>query len=163
MEQIYTVASLWLTLAVISAIIAYHLRVSIALVEICVGVVTAAVASSLGVFEMLSSDSEWLRFLASSGAVLLTFLAGAELDPRVMRKKIREDAFWMRRLPPLTVGFLTPFYFLRAGTLVSLSALIATPVIFIILVGAKVASKIFASTPLSDFSGVTAMNGGIIP
>jgi glutathione-regulated potassium-efflux system ancillary protein KefC len=86
-EHMYTIASLWLVLAVLSAVIAYHLRVSIALVEICVGVVAAAVASFLGVGEMLSADSEWLRFLASSGAVLLTFLAGAELDPVVMRKK----------------------------------------------------------------------------
>ena len=43
MEQIYTIASVWLALAVLSAIIAYHLRISIALVEICVGVAAAAV------------------------------------------------------------------------------------------------------------------------
>ncbi|MFA5104929.1 MAG: hypothetical protein WC527_07125 [Candidatus Margulisiibacteriota bacterium] len=35
MEHLFTVAFLWLGLAVISAIIAYHLRISIALVEIC--------------------------------------------------------------------------------------------------------------------------------
>ena len=310
MGQIYTVASLWFTLAVLSAVIAYHLRVSIALVEICIGVIAAAVASSLGVFEMLHADSEWLRFLASSGSVLLTFLAGAELDPVVIRKKVGEvtvvgligflapflgctaiayygigwslrasllcgvalsttsmavvysvlletglnktgfgkgilgacfindlgtvvalglvfapftyktvvfvivcaaalvllpyttrimtkiyanrtaairakwvilvlfglgalalwsgseavlpaylvgmvlagsaakDAFWMRRLRTLTVGFLTPFYFLRAGTLVSLTALIAMPLIFIGLLAAKVATKIFGLYPV---------------
>lgn len=37
MEHIFTIAALWLGLAVISAVVAYHLRVSIALVEICVG------------------------------------------------------------------------------------------------------------------------------
>nr|MBN2278803.1 cation:proton antiporter [candidate division Zixibacteria bacterium] len=78
MEHIFTIAALWLGLAVISAIIAYHIRVSIALVEICVGVVAAAVAGYYGKFELLGSNSEWLRFLAASGAVLLTFLAGAE-------------------------------------------------------------------------------------
>ncbi len=103
MEQIYTVASLWLTLAVVSAVIAYHLRISIALVEICVGVVAAAVASSLGVFEMLHADAEWLRFLASSGAVLLTFLAGAELDPVVIRTKVKEVTVVG------LIGFLAPF------------------------------------------------------
>jgi hypothetical protein len=68
MEQIFIVASLWLGLAVISAVIAYHLRISIALVEICVGVITAAVAAFLGKTEHLGSNQEWLRFLAASGA-----------------------------------------------------------------------------------------------
>jgi Kef-type K+ transport system membrane component KefB len=77
MERIFTIAALWLGLAVIPAVIAYHLKVSIALVEICVGVIMAAVAGYFGKFEALGSTSEWLRFLASSGAVLLTFLAGA--------------------------------------------------------------------------------------
>jgi len=181
MEHIFTIAAFWLGLAVISAVIAYHLRISIALVEICVGVVVAAVAGYLGKADALGSNLEWLRFLATSGAVLLTFLAGAELEPAVIRTKLKEvtvvglvgffapflgcaamaryvlnwdiqasllcgvalsttsmavvyavmlgtgfnrtefgmvlaefslgDAFWIRRLRTLTVGFLTPFYF----------------------------------------------------
>lgn len=42
MEPIFAIAALWLALAVLSALIAYRLRVSIALVEICVGVAGAA-------------------------------------------------------------------------------------------------------------------------
>lgn len=310
MEQIYAIASLWLGLAIVSAIIAYHLRISIALVEICVRVVAAAAAAAFGQGEMLGANLEWLRFLASSGAVLLTFLAGAELDPAVLRTKIKEvtvvgligflapflgctaiayygigwnlqaswlcgvalsttsmavvysvmletglnktgfgkgilgacfindlgtvialgllfapftyktvvfiavsaivltilpyitniitkvyanrtaairtkwvmlvlfglgalalwsgseavlpayiagmvlagsaarDTFWVRRLRTLTVGFLTPFYFLRAGTLVSLSALITTPLVFVVLLAGKVISKIFGLYPV---------------
>lgn len=34
MEQIFTVAFLWLALAVLSTLIVYHLRVSVALIEI---------------------------------------------------------------------------------------------------------------------------------
>lgn len=310
MEQIYTIASLWLGLAIVSAIIAYHLRISIALVEICVGVAAAAAAAAFGQGEMLGANLEWLRFLASAGAVLLTFLAGAELDPAVLRTKLKEvtvvgligflapflgctaiayygigwslpaswlcgvalsttsmavvysvmletglnktgfgkgilgacfindlgtvialgllfapftyktvvfiavsasvltllpyitriitkvyanrtaairtkwvmlvlfglgalalwsgseavlpayiagmvlagsaarDTFWVRRLRTLTVGFLTPFYFLRAGTLVSLGALIATPLVFFVLLAGKVISKIFGLYPV---------------
>ena len=103
MEHIFAIASLWLGLAVLSAIIAYHLRVSIALVEICVGVATAALAASLGKTEALGSSQEWLRFLASSGAVLLTFLAGAELDPTVIRTKLKEVTVVG------AIGFLAPF------------------------------------------------------
>ncbi|HCU34348.1 MAG TPA: potassium transporter Kef [Armatimonadetes bacterium] len=310
MEHIFTIAALWLGLAVVSAVIAYHLRISIALVEICVGVAAAAVAGYLGMSDALGSDEEWLRFLAASGAVLLTFLAGAELEPAVIQKKLKEvsvvgvvgflapflgcsalayyvlnwdprasllcgvalsttsmavvyavmletgfnrtefgkgilgacfindlgtvvalglifapfthkttifvgvTAFvllilpatsrwltriyghrtaairtkwvilvlfglgalavwsgseavlpayivgmiladfsnghssWLRRLRTLTVGFLTPFYFLRAGTFVSLSALAAAPVVFLVLLAGKVVSKIFGLYPI---------------
>jgi glutathione-regulated potassium-efflux system ancillary protein KefC len=309
MEQVYVVATVWLALAVISAVIAYHLRVAIALVEICVGMIVAAIAGYLGKTELLGANSEWLRFLASAGAVLLTFLAGAELDPETLREKAKEvsivgligflspflgcaaiayyvlgwdlrasllagvalsttsmavvyavmiesgfnetefgkgilgacfindlgtvialglifapftyktvifviativvlvilpyitrlitriyayrtaairtkwvifilfglgalalwsgseavlpaylvgmvlaqfsqsDNFWLRRLRTLTVGFLTPFYFLRAGTFVSLPALISAPLVFFVLLGGKVLSKIFGLYP----------------
>jgi Kef-type K+ transport system membrane component KefB len=309
MEQLFTTAAIWLSLAVASAVIAYHLRISIALIEICVGVAVAAVATYLGIFDALGTNQEWLRFLASSGAVLLTFLAGAELEPQVIRTKWKEvsvvgligffapflgcaaiahyvlgwdsraswlggvalsttsmavvyavmletgfnrtefgkgilgacfindlgtvialgllfapfsyktiifvgvsaaalgslpfitkwltqsyafrtaairtkwvllvllglgalalwsgseavlpayiagmilagsaaqDTFWVRRVRTLTVGFLTPFYFLRAGTLVSLPALISAPFILIVLLAGKVASKIFGLYP----------------
>ena len=101
MEQIFTIASIWLGLAVISAIIAYHLRLSIALVEICVGVITAA--ASFYKTEDLGSNLEWVRFLASSGAVLLTFLAGAELEPGVIRAKLKEVTVVG------LIGFFAPF------------------------------------------------------
>ncbi len=310
MEDIFTIATLWFGLAVISAVITYHMRVSIALVEICVGVAVAAVAGYYGKFNSLGSNSEWLRFLAASGAVLLTFLAGAELEPEVIRSKLKEvtivglvgffapflgcaaiaryllawdmqasllcgvalsttsmavvyavmletgfnrtefgkgilgacffndlgtvialgllfapftyktiifvvatafmlimlpalsrwltrkyahrtaairtkwvilvlfglgalalwsgseavlpayligmvlaefsngDVMWVRRLRTLVVGFLTPFYFLRAGTFVSLPALIAAPLVFLLLFAVKVISKIFGLYPV---------------
>ena len=309
MEHLFVIASVWLGLAVIAAIIAYHLRISIALVEICVGVAAGAIAGLLNKPDAMGSDVEWLRFLASSGAILLTFLAGAELDPDALRTKVREvsvvglvgfvapflgcaaaahyvlrwnyqasllcgvalsttsmavvyavmletglnkselgkgilgacfvndlgtvialgllfspftyrtlvfivasglvlgflpfvthhitaiyahrtaairtkwimlvlfglgalalwsgsegvlpayiagmvlaggaakDDFWIRRLRTLTVGFLTPFYFLRAGMLVSLGALVAAPFVFLALLTAKVLSKIFGLYP----------------
>jgi Kef-type K+ transport system membrane component KefB len=309
MEHIFTTAAVWLGLAVISAVVAHHLRISIALVEICVGVVAAAVAGYLGKLDALGSNAEWLKFLAASGAVLLTFLAGIELEPEVIRKKLKEvtvvglvgffapffgcaavayylldwnlqasllcgvalsttsmavvyavmletglnrtdfgkgilgacfvndlgtvialgllfapftyktaifigvttvvlavlpatsrwltrmyayrtaairtkwvilllfslgalalwsgseavlpaylmgmalaefsngDTFWMRRVRTLTVGFLTPFYFIRAGTFVSLPALVSAPLVFLVLLGGKVLSKIFGLYP----------------
>jgi glutathione-regulated potassium-efflux system ancillary protein KefC len=42
MDQLFFIASLWLALAVLSALIASRLRLSIALVEICVGVAASA-------------------------------------------------------------------------------------------------------------------------
>jgi len=310
MNQIYAVAAVWLFLAVVSAIVARHLKVAIALVEICVGVAVAAIAGLFGKADMLGADQVWLKFLASAGAVLLTFLAGAELEPQVINKKLKEvsvvgfvgflapfvgcsllahyllgwdfrasllcgvalsttsmavvyavmletgfnrtefgkgilgacfvndlgtvialgllfspftyktaifiaatvaalvvlpyttrrlskgyanrtaairtkwvvfvlfalgglaywsgseavlpaylvgivlaefankDTHWLRRLRTLTVGFLTPFYFLRAGTFVSIPALVAAPLIFVALLGGKVVAKVFGLYPV---------------
>ncbi|MBI5244664.1 MAG: cation:proton antiporter [Elusimicrobia bacterium] len=103
METIFIIAAVWLSLAVLSAIIAYHLKISIALVEICVGTAAAAVTTRLFGNDSLGSSQEWLRFLASTGAILLTFLAGAELDPKVMKVK------WKEVLVVGCVGFLAPF------------------------------------------------------
>ena len=103
METIYVIASVWLGLAVFAAIVAHHLRISIALVEIIVGVIAAAVVNRWWGAGAFGSDLEWVRFLASFGAVLLTFLAGAELDPRVITTKRTEV------LVVGFVGFLAPF------------------------------------------------------
>jgi glutathione-regulated potassium-efflux system ancillary protein KefC len=103
MEHLFIIATVWLGLAVIAAIIAYHLRISIALVEICVGVAAGALAGLLDKPDSMGSNVEWLRFLASSGAILLTFLAGAELDPDALRTKVKEVSVVG------LVGFLAPF------------------------------------------------------
>ena len=81
MEQLFATASLWLALALLSALIAARLRLSIALVEICVGVGMAACSGWFNGGEALALNAEWVRFLASAGAVVLTFLAGGGTGP----------------------------------------------------------------------------------
>jgi Kef-type K+ transport system membrane component KefB len=103
MEDLYLIATLWLGLAVIAAIIAYHLKISVALVEICLGVAVAAAAHYFFGTSVAGANDEWLRFLASSGAILLTFLAGSELDPYTTRAKRAEV------LVVGAIGFLAPF------------------------------------------------------
>jgi glutathione-regulated potassium-efflux system ancillary protein KefC len=51
----------------------------------------------------ICANSPWITFLAGTGAILLTFLAGAELDPSVFRRK-RKEAFCVG-----LVGFFGPF------------------------------------------------------
>ena len=92
MQEAFQIAALWLGLAVLSTIIASHLRISMALVEICVGMAAAFVANQFVGPDALKANQDWLRFIASIGAVLLTFLAGAELDPAVIRTKWKEVA-----------------------------------------------------------------------
>jgi Kef-type K+ transport system membrane component KefB len=84
-----------------------------------------------------------LALWSGSEAVLPAYLAGI-----VLAKNVGRDNFYIRRLRTLTIGFLTPFYFLRAGSLVSLPALTVAPWIFLILLAGKVASKIFGLLPI---------------
>jgi glutathione-regulated potassium-efflux system ancillary protein KefC len=90
MTETFTLAAMWLSLAVVATIIANHLKVSMALVEICVGIAAGFVAERYFGPGALGADVPWLRFLAASGAVVLTFLAGAELEPTVLRSKWKE-------------------------------------------------------------------------
>ncbi len=108
MQSAFALAFFWLALAVLATILANRMRVSMALVEICVGVAAAAVVTRWLGPQALGADQDWLRFVAAMGAVLLTFLAGAELDPTVLRAKLREV------LVVGLISFLAPFLFCAA-------------------------------------------------
>jgi len=99
----FAIAAVWFGLALLSTAIASRLKVALALVEIHVGIAAGAVASRFFAPAALGADLPWLRFLASTGAVLLTFLAGTELEPAALRRK------WKEVLVVGLVGFLAPF------------------------------------------------------
>jgi len=103
LNDAFTVAAIWFALAILATIVASALRLSATLIEICVGVIAAAIAAHYFGIDALGGNADWLKFLASSGAVLLTFLAGAELEPTVLRSK------WKEVFTVGTVGFLAPF------------------------------------------------------
>ncbi len=103
MENAFAYAAFWLLLAVLSTVIANHLRVSMALVEIVVGAIAAAVIVHFFGEAFVGTDQEWFKFVAATGAVLLTFLAGAELDPATMKLKLKEI------FAVGLVGFFAPF------------------------------------------------------
>ncbi|HEX7499109.1 MAG TPA: cation:proton antiporter [Polyangia bacterium] len=90
MQQTFTIAALWVGLALIASLLGSRLRISNALMEITVGVVAGAIATHYVGPEALGAKQPWLVFIASTGAVVLTFLAGAELDPTTMRAKWKE-------------------------------------------------------------------------
>jgi len=103
MEQAFGIATLWFGLALVATFLASRLKVSGALTEILVGVAAAAILGPLAGAEAMGSNQPWLKFLAATGAVVLTFLAGAELEPAVMRRKWREVTVVG------IVSFLAPF------------------------------------------------------
>jgi len=55
----------------------------------------------------------------------------------------------IRRLRTLTFGLLTPFYFIRAGSFVSIPALVAAPRVFVALFLAKSISKFVGIYPVT--------------
>jgi len=103
MEAIYLVAAFWFFAAVLSTVLANRLKISIALMEIIVGSFIGFVALKSGYFDQLSLQADWLKFCTGLGAVLLTFLAGAELNPDVMKTKIKEVSVIG------LIGFFAPF------------------------------------------------------
>src|SRR5437867_5377546 len=70
-------------LILLASLASVELGVSVALIEITLGVIAGNV---LGL-----TSPPWMDFLASFGSILLTFLAGAEVDPRIMREKLTES------------------------------------------------------------------------
>jgi Kef-type K+ transport system membrane component KefB len=79
---------------------------------------------------------------AGSEAVLPAYIIGM-----VLAGTVGKDHVLIRRLRTLTFGFLTPFYFIRAGSLVSVPALVAAPFVFLALLAAKMFSKMIPLVP----------------
>src|SRR6266849_3999210 len=95
MENMWFVAAAWMGLALVASVISIRLGISVALVEMFVGVIGG---NFLGFH-----TTPWIDFLATFGSGLLTFLAGAEIDPESLRKHLK---------PSLAIGsvsFLLPF------------------------------------------------------
>jgi Kef-type K+ transport system membrane component KefB len=65
----------------------------------------------------------------------------------VLAGTVGKDHSLIRRLRTLTFGLLTPFYFIRAGSFVSIPALAAAPVTVIVLFMAKMITKSAAVFP----------------
>jgi glutathione-regulated potassium-efflux system ancillary protein KefC len=103
METVWFVAAIWVGLALVATLLAIWFKVSTALSEIVVGTVAQLVIGVAIGTDALAARSEWVTFLAGAGAILLTFLAGAELDPQVLVRKWREAGIVG------LVGFFAPF------------------------------------------------------
>lgn len=103
MENVWVLASVWVGLALIATLLAIWFKISTALTEIVVGTVAQLVIGALVGTKGLGAKSEWITFLAGTGAIVLTFLAGAELDPVIFRMKWKEAMFVG------LVGFFGPF------------------------------------------------------
>jgi Kef-type K+ transport system membrane component KefB len=79
----------------IASMVSVELGVSVAIIEITLGVVAG---NFLGV-----TSTPWIDFIAAVASVLLTFLAGAEVDAKVLRERSKESVLVG------VLSFLLPF------------------------------------------------------
>ena len=84
-QNIWFVAAVWMGLALVASLVSIWAGISVALIEIFVGVIA-------GNFLHLTASNEWINFLAMLGSGVLTFLAGAEIDPRSLKTNLRASA-----------------------------------------------------------------------
>jgi Kef-type K+ transport system membrane component KefB len=162
MESTLATAAVLGALILVASMASVELALSIAIIEIALGVFAG---NALGL-----ETNEWIDFLAAFGSILLTFLAGAEVDPDLFRQKAKES---------LAIGglsFLLPFLgcwafaalvldwspraALIAGTALSTTSL---AVVYAVLVETglthtTLGKVIMASTFVTDFGTALALS-----
>jgi len=89
-DPTFWIASQWIFLALVASLLSVRLEISVALVEIAIGVIGGNL--------MHLEITNWVNFLAGFGAVVLTFLAGAEIDPHSLKENLK---------PSIIIGFLS--------------------------------------------------------
>jgi len=94
----YTLAAVWIALALIASMVSIRAGIAVALTEILLG----TVAGNLPIASLLIQQTDFTTFLASIGSITLTFLAGAEIDPVSLRRH------WKPSLAIGLVSFLLP-------------------------------------------------------
>jgi Kef-type K+ transport system membrane component KefB len=78
MQNVWFQSALWMSLALVAAIASLFITISAALFEIVVG---AIAGNTVGL-----PLTPWIDYIASFGAIVLTFLAGTDIDPHVVRR-----------------------------------------------------------------------------
>src|SRR6516225_7792245 len=95
MDNIWFQSALWMALALVAALASLWITISAALFEIVVG---AIAGNTVGL-----PLTPWIDYIASFGAIVLTFLAGTDIDPHVVRKHL-----WSSTTIGL-MGFFAPY------------------------------------------------------
>lgn len=88
--DLYLQVTTWIGLAFLASLISIRLGISVAMVEIFAG---ALGGNFLGL-----ETTPWINFLAGTGSIVLTFLAGAEVDPDVLKRRYKES---------ISIGFVS--------------------------------------------------------
>ena len=95
-------------LVFVSSLVSLRFGLSVAIIEILLG----AIAGGLGL-----KPEDWMLYLASFGGIVLTFLAGTEIDTRLMKEKFKESFLigTFSFLIPLSEFFSMPIILLHGA------------------------------------------------
>jgi Kef-type K+ transport system membrane component KefB len=147
----------------VASVVSVEIGISVALIELALGVI-------LGNAFSLDPDQSWLVFIAGFGSVVLTFLAGAEVDPDDFRER-----FW----PSVGIGFasfagpfavaalvaLGPLHWSTRASLIAGTALSTTSlaVVYAVLVesglnGVRLGKLIMSACFVTDMCTVIALS-----
>jgi Kef-type K+ transport system membrane component KefB len=89
MDNVWFQSALWMALALIAAMGSLYITISAALFEIVVG---AVAGNTVGL-----PLTPWINYIAGFGAIVLTFLAGTDIDPHVVKRNSGSS---------VTIGFM---------------------------------------------------------
>src|SRR5262252_10189414 len=95
MGNVWLQSALWMALALLAAIGSMWITISAALFEIIVGAIAGNTVSL--------PLTPWIDYIASFGAIVLTFLAGTDIDPHVVKRNFRSS------VSIGLMGFLAPY------------------------------------------------------
>jgi Kef-type K+ transport system membrane component KefB len=95
MDNLWLASALWIGLALAASVISIWAGLSVALIELMVG---AIAGNTIGL-----TLAPWVQYLAGFGAILLTFLAGTEIDHQVVRRHFKAS------LSIGVIGFVAPY------------------------------------------------------
>jgi len=95
LDNTWLLAAIWMGLAFAGALVSIHLKISAALIEIALGVLAGNLIAL--------RTNTWIDFIAGFGSIMLTYLAGAEIDPRVLRRQ------WKPAIVVGVLSFALPF------------------------------------------------------
>jgi len=149
-------------LILLASVISLKLGLSVAIIELIIG----ALAGNLGILQ----TEDWMTFIATFGGIILTFLAGTEIDTKLMREKFKESFLIgaMSFVVPFIGVFLFTYYLagwnlsasLIAGTALSTTSL---AVVYSVLVETglsktQIGKILMASTFFTDMGTAIALS-----
>jgi Kef-type K+ transport system membrane component KefB len=149
-------------LILLASVISLKLGLSVAIIELIIG----ALAGNLGILQ----TEDWMTFIATFGGIVLTFLAGTEIDTKLMREKFKESFLIgaMSFVVPFIGVFLFTYYLagwnlsasLIAGTALSTTSL---AVVYSVLVETglsktQIGKILMASTFFTDMGTAIALS-----
>lgn len=148
-------------LVFIASLISLRLGISVAIIEIALG----SLAGAIGL-----RAEPWMQYLAGFGGIILTFLAGTEIDTQVMRRTIKESLLigGMSFLVPFASAGLAAYFFLHWDIKASLIAGIALSttslaVVYSVLVESglsdtRIGKLLMSSTFVTDMGTALALS-----